>query len=236
MGIDVIIVEDDPMVLELHRQYINQVKGFKVVGQAADGKTGFNIISELRPQLVILDVYMPGDNGIDLLRRVRTEGLNTDVILVTAAHRTETIQQGMQYGAVDYIIKPFTFQRFKKSLKSYQQYIEQIRNNQQLTQTDIDCLKGVVSTESHLSSLEELKNSIPKGLDKATLESVLSIVKEQTGYFSASEISKLVGISRVTVRRYLNYLCDNGWLKGILSYGPVGRPLHKYIKDDSFSF
>jgi response regulator of citrate/malate metabolism len=141
----------------------------------------------------------------------------------------------MQCGVVDYIIKPFTFQRFKKALRSYQQYFERIRNSQQLCQKDIDCLKGTSLNENNPNSLDDLKENIPKGLDKATLELVLKSINLQTGYFTASEVSKLVGISRVTVRRYLNYLYGSGWLKGILSYGPVGRPLHKYIKDDPFS-
>ncbi len=235
MGIDIVIIEDDPMVLELHRQYISQVKGFRLVGQAANAADGYSIIRKINPQLVILDVYMPGDSGIELLRRVRAEGINIDVILVTAAHRSETIQQGMQCGVVDYIIKPFTFQRFKKALKSYQQYIDRIRNSQQLCQKDIDCLKGTSAKDSTPNSLEDLKENIPKGLDKVTLELVLTSINMQAGYFTASEISRLVGISRVTVRRYLNYLYTCGWLKGILSYGPVGRPLHKYIKDEPFS-
>lgn len=235
MGITITIVEDDPMVLELHRQYINQIKGYKLIGQAANAADGYEIIKKSRPQLVILDVYMPGESGIDLLRRIRAEGINIDVILVTAAHRADTIQQGMQCGVVDYIIKPFTFQRFKKALKNYQQYYDRLSNAQRLCQRDIDCLKGAVSGETVASCLDDLKDHIPKGLDKVTLESVLYTINDQSGYFTAGEISKLVGISRVTVRRYLNYLFDNGWLKGILSYGPVGRPLHKYIKNDSFS-
>lgn len=235
MAIDVVILEDDPMVLELHRQYITQMKGFRLVGQASDGETGFELIAQIKPQIVILDVYMPGLNGIDLLRRIRATGINTDVILVTAAHNSETIQQGIQYGAVDYIIKPFTFQRFKQALKNYQKYVFKIKNIQRMSQKDIDVLKGDTFSENIASCLEDLKDNIPKGLDKATLDSVLGIVERQSGYFSVADIAKLVGISRVTVRRYLNYLCDNGWLKGILSYGPVGRPLHKYMKDDAFS-
>jgi len=234
MGVDIVIVEDDPMVMELHRQYISQVKGFRLVGQAANAADGYDMIVNIKPQLVILDVYMPGESGIELLRRVRAEGINIDVILVTAAHYSETIQQGMQCGVVDYIIKPFTLQRFKKALKSYQQYIDRLNKTQQLCQKDIDCLKGAIPGESVPNSLNELKENIPKGLDKATLKAILMIINKQPDYFTTSEIAKLVGISRVTVRRYLNYLTDNGWLKGILSYGPVGRPLHKYTKDDLF--
>ncbi|WP_094603182.1 Transcriptional regulatory protein DcuR [Sporomusa silvacetica DSM 10669] len=234
MGVDIVIVEDDPMVMELHRQYISQVKGFRLVGQAANAADGYELIVSIKPQLVILDVYMPGESGIDLLRRVRAAEINIDVILVTAAHRSETIQQGMQCGVVDYIIKPFTLQRFKKALKCYQQYIERLNKTQQLCQKDIDCLRGTTPGESIPNSLAELKENIPKGLDKATLEAILTTINKQPDYFTTSEIARLVGVSRVTARRYLNYLTDNGWLKGILSYGPVGRPLHKYTKDDSF--
>lgn len=234
MGIDIVIVEDDPMVLELHRQYISQVKGFRLAGQAANAAEGYDLIVRAKPQLVILDIFMPGENGIDLLRRIRAEGINIDVILVTADHRSETIQQGMQCGVVDYIVKPFSIQRFKKALKNYLQYIERINHTQHLCQNDIDGLKGTAAEKSLPNSLEDLKDSIPKGLDKATLESVLTTIDKQPDYFTASEIAKLVGISRVTARRYLNYLYDNGWLKGVLSYGPVGRPLHKYSKDDAF--
>ncbi|HEY3423433.1 MAG TPA: response regulator [Negativicutes bacterium] len=220
--IEVVIVEDDPMVLELHRQYVCKMRAFRLIGDARNGKEGFQVISSLKPQLVILDIYMPEGDGIEILKKIRSLGINTDVILVTAAQNSEIIQQGMQYGVVDYIIKPFTFQRFKKALTDYCRYISKIKDNCKLTQADIDGLK-----KSSVTS-ETAQDSLPKGLDRNTLNMIVLRIRKLEGYFTVNEISEVAGISRVTVRRYVNYLHDNGWLKAILSYGPVGRPIHKY--------
>jgi len=223
--IQVMIVEDDPMVMELHRQFINKIKEFQLIGDAPDGKIGIQAISALKPQLVILDVYMPEIDGIEVLKEIRKLELNTDVILVTAAHNSEMIQLGVQYGAVDYIIKPFTFQRFKKAMLNYWKYINKIQEKNNLTQTDIDCLR-----EKAITSPNERK--LPKGLDNKTLDQVVCTIKKENGQFTVSDIAGVIGISSVTARRYLNFLHENGWLKSVLSYGPVGRPLHKYSVDD----
>ncbi len=219
--IQVVIVEDDPMVLELHRQFIGKIKQFQLVGDAKDGKEGIKVIANLKPQLAILDVYMPIIDGIEVLKEVRKLGINTDVILVTAAHNSEMIQLGMQYGAVDYIIKPFTFQRFKKAMLDYCKYINKITDSQNLTQEEIDHLRG-------RTVRVPVQRSLPKGLDNITLDQVVGIIKRKNEQFTVSDIAAAMGISCVTARRYLNFLHESGWLKSILSYGPVGRPLHKY--------
>lgn len=223
--IEVVIIEDDPMVLELHRQFVNKMRGFKLVGEAGNGKEGIEAILGLKPQLVILDIYMPEGDGIETIKKIRSKGINTDVILVTAAHNPETIQLCMQYGAVDYIIKPFTFQRFKKAMADYLRYIRKIKGSNKLTQEDIDALKGRVVNQSGTETL-------PKGLDQVTLDQIINIVKKRNGQFTVSEISEAMHVSCVTARRYLKFLHDEGWLTSELFYG-VGRPVHKYsIKGD----
>jgi response regulator of citrate/malate metabolism len=219
--IQVVIVEDDPMVLELHRQFINKIKEFQLIGDAQDGKAAIKTISLLKPQLVILDVYMPEADGIEVLKEIRKLELNIDVILVTAAHNSEMIQLAMQYGAVDYIVKPFTFQRFKKALLDYWKYIKKIKESNNLTQEEIDYIRERTSTAP-------VERNLPKGLDNRTLNQVVNTIKKRQGQFTVSDIAAVMGISCVTARRYLNFLHEDGWLKSVLSYGPVGRPLHKY--------
>lgn len=219
--ISVVIVEDDPMVLELHRQFVSKIKEFQLIGAAKDGKEGIEVIALLKPQLVILDVYMPEVDGIEVLKEVRRLGVNTDIMLVTAAHNSEMIQLGMQYGAVDYIIKPFTFQRFKKALLDYRKYINKIKDSNNLTQEEIDHLRGGPVRSG-------VERNLPKGLDHLTLSQVVSTIKKQQGHFTVQDIAHMMGISCVTARRYLNFLQQDGWLQSMLSYGPVGRPLHKY--------
>jgi response regulator of citrate/malate metabolism len=220
--IDVIIMEDDPMVQELHRQYVSKVKGYKLVGVAQNGEEGLQMINTLNPQLAIVDIYMPILNGLEVLRQSRKLGLNIDIILVTAAHDSEVIQQGIQYGAVDYIIKPFTFQRLRKALTSYSNYYSKIGTKAQLSQQEIDMLKANATANK-----QEI--SLPKGLQRTTLGVIVNLIKKKTAYFTANEISEETGISLVTVRKYLNFLYKSGWLKETLSYGTVGRPLQRFM-------
>lgn len=219
----IVIIEDDPMVLELHRQYIGKMPEYKLVGCAQSGEEGLKLLADQNPQLAIVDIYMPGINGLQLLKNIRSSGLNTDVILVTAAHDTESVQQGIQYGATDYIIKPFTYQRLRKSLLNYWRYYDKLQSSNRLSQKEVDMLKAGARSE------EAADDDLPKGLQYSTLELILKVLKEKEGYFSVLEVSEGLGISRVTVRRYVNYLKDIGWLKEMLSYGPVGRPSQKFM-------
>lgn len=217
--IGVVILEDDPMVLELHRQYIARVKNFGLIGCAADGAVGLKLIGRTRPHLAIVDIYMPGMNGLELLKNIRSQGWNTDVILVTAAHDSESVQQGIQYGAIDYIIKPFTFPRFKKALEHYRDYFTKLRTGgKPVSQQDIDTLKTDAGRQG----------ALPKGLQRTTLELIVELLRHTSGYFTAREISAALGISRITVKRYLNFLQAGGCLEETLVYGPVGRPQQKY--------
>ncbi|MDR3591280.1 MAG: response regulator [Negativicutes bacterium] len=222
--LNVVIIEDDPMVLELHRQYVGKMPEYRLAGCAASGEEGLQLVHDLKPQLAIVDIYMPGINGLQLLKNIRSSGLNTDVILVTAAHDTDSIQQGIQYGATDYIIKPFTYQRLRKSLLNYLRYYDKLHSNHRFSQKEVDMLKAGSNKEE-----EAYNNDLPKGLQQSTLDLILKALKEKDGYFSILEVSDGLGISRVTVRRYVNYLKEIGWLKEMLSYGPVGRPSQKFM-------
>ena len=221
--IGVVIVEDDPLVLELHRQYILRVKNFSLLGCARDGDEGLRLIRRQRPHLAIIDIYMPGISGLDLLKHIRKQGWNTDVILVTAAHDVESVQQGIQYGAADYIIKPFTFSRFKKALEHYRRYFNKLRGSDRpVSQNDIDRLKTN-------DGLTDTKGALPKGLQRTTLNHIVGLLRDTNGYFTARDLATALGISRVTVKRYLNFLQENGCLQETLTYGPVGRPLQRFL-------
>jgi len=222
--IGAVVLEDDPMVLELHRQYLSRVKDISFLGCAKDGDEGLKLIERVHPHLAIVDIYMPGLNGLELLKAIRAQGLNTDIILVTAAHDVDSVQQGIQYGAIDYIIKPFTFARFKKALDSYRQYFIKLRTSKRtMSQQEIDTLKS-----SSAGRVRE-NHHLPKGLQQNTLDLIVELIRDKSGYFTTREIAAALGISRVTVKRYLSFLQDNGCLKETLAYGPVGRPMQKFL-------
>ena len=219
----IIVIEDDPMVLELHKQFVLKMPEYTLVGCAANGEEGLTLIAEAQPELAIVDIYMPGVTGLQLLRQIRSSGLSTDVILVTAAHDTESIQQGIQYGAVDYVIKPFTYRRLRKSLLSYLQYYGKLHTCKRMSQKEVDLLKEITQDR------ESIGLDLPKGLQESTLNLILGLLEKMTGFTSVSELSQTLGISRVTIRRYVNYLKDTGFLQETLSYGPAGRPSQKFM-------
>ncbi|MEX2414537.1 MAG: response regulator [Paenibacillaceae bacterium] len=220
--IRVLLVEDDPMVQEVNREFIERVEAFKIVGIASDGIEGMAKIKELLPDLVILDIYMPQQNGIKTLQQIRQEELEVDVIMITAANDTRTIQNILHNGAIDYIIKPFKFERVKQALESYRSKKLKLEHDVTLSQVELDHLMFGKTKEAASVNL-------PKGLQESTLEQIMIYLTEQSLSRSAEEVSEGVGLARVTARRYLDYLEKIGKVSIDIQYGGIGRPINRYI-------
>ncbi|MDF2547772.1 MAG: two-component system response regulator [Anaerosolibacter sp.] len=217
--IHVLIVEDDPMVQEINRRFISKVKDFRVVGIANNGSEALKMVRELKPQLVLLDVFMAKMDGLTVLKEIRSIGANVDVILITADKTVDTIHDAIRYGVIDYIIKPFKFERFKEALLHYQKMRETLENKDNFQQQDLDRILHLKDDR-----IEEL----PKGLNQTTLDLVVDYLKNNKQFHTSMELSQDVGIARVTARRYLEYLTDKKVVQVELEYGSVGRPVHRY--------
>lgn len=224
--IDVVLVEDDPMVMEVNEGFIKKIGGFRICGKAKTGKKALEIIQELKPRLIILDIYLPDLNGINILREIRRQGIPTDIILITAAQDVTTVQAGLRFGVLDYIIKPFKFERIDAALKNYRLYSEQFKDRGELNQEDLDRLIKITPNQEHqfLRNREEL----PKGLREITLQQVYNFLKESPVGLSAEEVAVGAGLARVTARRYLEYLEKINRVLLETQYGSVGRPINKY--------
>ncbi|NLL18682.1 MAG: response regulator [Clostridia bacterium] len=218
--IGIVIVEDDPMVLEVNKQYIEAVGGFKILATADHAAEGLELVRRFRPQLLLLDIFLPDQKGIEVLQEMRRLDLPTDVILVTAARDVETIQQGFRYGIVDYIVKPFRFERIKSSLESYRDMYYQLQRKEALNQAEID--------DMGLGKVKIVEETLPKGLTETTLKQVMLFLLKGKQSYSAEEVASEVGLSRVTARRYLEYLEKTGKAELELQYGSVGRPVNRY--------
>lgn len=223
--IQVLLIEDDPMVQEVNRQFIERVKFFKVVGMANNGIEGMAKIKELQPDLVILDIFMPQQNGIKTLQQIRQAELKVDVIMITAANDTRTIQNILQNGAIDYIIKPFKFERVKQALENYRSIRLKLGLDTTISQTELDHL--IFGKSKNTSTID-----LPKGLQETTLEQIVSYLTAQSQSRSAEEVSEGVGLARVTARRYLDYLEKIGKVSIDIQYGGVGRPVNRYFLTD----
>jgi len=219
--IKLIIVEDDAMVLEVNRQFIEMLGEYLIIGSAKTGEEAKKLIIERKPQVVLLDFYLPDTDGLEVIKHVRESGIDTDFILVTAAKDVDTIQQVFRYGAIDYIIKPFRFERLKAALLRYCQMLNRIRINEELDQRDLD--NWTISQETAMN-----QDGLPKGLNELTMKQIMNYLFKASEPLSAGEVAKGTGLARVTVRRYLEHLEKTKRLKLDIQYGSVGRPINKY--------
>lgn len=224
--IQVLLIEDDPMVCEVNRQFIERVKGFKVIGTASNGLEGLEKIQELKPDLVFMDIFMPKQDGLLTLKEIREKALTVDVIAVTAANDVKTVQQVLSHGAFDYIMKPFQFERMKQALDNYSNYRSYVANNEEISQEELDKLLKVQKKANDPSSASEY---LPKGLNAFTLDKIIAFIGSQQTPVSAEEVAEGVGLARVTARRYLDFLEKQKQVKIVIEYGGVGRPVNRYI-------
>jgi two-component system response regulator DctR len=218
--IQVLIVDDDPMVLKVNRSYVEAVSGFKVVGTARNGNDALEAARRLRPDLVLLDVYMPDKDGLTMLREFRSQGIPSDVILVSAAHDTQSIQEAFRCGAHDYIIKPFSDERLQAALESYRSLKAKLLPGAELSQDQLDRMRRV--------AVQPMGDEPPKGLNDWTLAQVVGFLERSPEPPTTGEAAEGLGISRVTARRYLDYLVKVGRVRVEMQYGTPGRPLNRY--------
>lgn len=221
--IRILLVEDDPMVQEVNRLFIEKTDGFIVVGGAPNGEKARKLVDELKPDLVLLDIYMAVEDGLTTIKNLRDSQQNVDIIAVTAANDTETIRTLLRYGVVDYIVKPFTFERLEKALEKYRDMYIQLNKTDEFSQAKIDVLfkqKGEQQTTQ--------REKLPKGLQLPTLNQIVNYLKTIDRPQSAEEIGANVGLARVTVGRYLNYLESCQQVIVTLTYGTIGRPIQLY--------
>ncbi len=219
--IDVLVVDDDFMVARIHRGYVDRLEGFRVVGEAHTGTAALQAVAELKPHLVLLDVYLPDRSGLDVLRTLRAEpATNVDVIVITAARDVETVKAAMHGGVANYLVKPFTFATFADRLRRYADARKEMDLPGELAQDDVDRVFAVVRRPGAVV--------LPKGLSAATSALVVTVLKQADADLSAAETAERAGISRVSARRYLEHLRDTGQATQTLRYGSSGRPEHRF--------
>ncbi|GAA0123318.1 MAG: response regulator [Clostridium argentinense] len=227
--IDVLIVEDDPMVREINSMFLNKLEGFKLCGAVGRLEEAKLIIKGKNPQLVLLDIFLPNENGLEFIKWIRNNAICCDVVLITADRSSEAVQEAFRYGAIDYLIKPFTFDRFKEALYNYKNRIETFNKLSSVEQEVIDqyVLNNEYNNKNKISDERELE--LIKGLNIHTYNQIWNyIANNENQCFTAEELSENIGMARVTVRRYLEYMLKEGKLYIKLEYGKIGRPCHVY--------
>ncbi|WP_181958224.1 response regulator [Nonomuraea deserti] len=213
--IRVLVVDDDFMVARIHSGYVSRVPGFSVVSVAHNGAGALAAAAELRPDLVLLDIYLPDMSGLEVLKAID----DVDVLMISAARDVPTVKEAMRGGAVNYLIKPFTATALTERLRQYADTRRRITAiGPEARQDDVDRLFGTPMTAAPM----------PKGLSPATCALVADSLREAGRDLSATETAQLTGLSRVSARRYLEHLCAAGQAELRPRYGTAGRPEHRY--------
>ena len=217
----VLIVEDDPMVAMINEQFVSRHKDFVVAHKCNDGKSALEYLENNDVDLIILDVFMPYMDGFETLRQIRKKQIPVDVIMVTAANEREQLKEGLHLGVVDYLVKPFTFERFKVALDKFIAQVEALKDLDKVNQKNIDFLID--------KSRKKANKLYPKGIQEKTLQTIIEHLRENKNkWLTGDEIAEKVGLTGVTVRRYMTHLSETGMVIADMNYGTGGRPCMLY--------
>ena len=217
----ILIVEDDPMVAMINEQYIKKNKNFELVGKCSNGVAALEFLEHNEVDLLVLDVYMPQIDGFETLRRIRNKQITVDAIMVTAANDRSSLEEALRLGVVDYLVKPFTFDRFQIALEKYILQNSALKDFDTLNQKNIDHI--IDNTRKKTDDLH------PKGIQEKTVNLIMEYLKaNENVWFTGDDIAEKIGLTGVTVRRYMNYLTESGRVTGEVNYETGGRPCMKY--------
>lgn len=223
MTIRVLVVEDEAIAAQALAEYIGRLSDFALAGVVhSAGEAVRHLRQDPGVDLVLLDMNLPDVHGLELLHRIRLDGSRVDVIAVTAARDLEVVQRAVSQGVAQYLLKPFTFAAFRTKLEQYAAYRERLAASRpEVVQDEVDSLLGLLRSAGSASTL-------PKGMSAETLRLVTDRLRAADAPLSASEVAAAVGASRVTARRYLEHMADNGLADRHQRLGRSGRPEVEY--------
>jgi response regulator of citrate/malate metabolism len=222
--IRVLIVDDDFMVAKVHAGFVSALAGFEVVGTASTGSQALEDVVRLRPDLVLLDVYLPDMTGLDVLRRLRAGGWPADVIVISAARDVDSIRSALHGGVLHYLVKPFDRRTFEARMHDYVRLHGELAELEEAGQGDVDRMFGRARGGAQRAEVQT-----PKGITLETMELVREAL-EAAGPdgLSATECSARTGLARVSARRYLEQLVAAQQADVRQRYGTAGRPERRF--------
>jgi response regulator of citrate/malate metabolism len=215
--IRVLVVDDDFRVAQLHASYVRRVPGFEMVGLAHTAADAVRLAGELKPDLVLLDEYLPDAGGTSIIG-----SLDAAIILISAAEDAGAVRRAIARGAVNYILKPFPPHVLADRLQAFARFWAMLGQDAPLDQTSVDkALQAMRAGDSPTAAYR-------KGRSVVTGDSIGEVLRDADGAMTAVEVAEATGVSRATAQRYLADLARDGRVELSLRYGATGRPEHRY--------
>ena len=221
-----IIVEDDLMVCAILEKQLGRFSQLELCGNFRRCDDALTYLGK-EPDgadLVVLDYFMPGMNGIEFLAELRKINIDVQVIMITSADDYSVIRSAMCYGICDYVLKPFNGARLEKAVGKFETTMKLIKTTHVWTQDKVDTL---LSPHKHynVDAMSEGGVPNPGKINKTTLENVRTFMKHNAGRkMPLVEISEGLDLSTVTSRRYLKYMNSLGEVNITLDCKTGGRP------------
>lgn len=224
----VLIVEDDPMVRTINKGYLKKIDQTIEIVEANTIEAAKEILESRPINLILLDVYLGEGRGPDLLTWARASALDLEVVLITADNSYETVESVFRLGAIDYLIKPFSFERFSEAISKVKQKRSAFSEKVKVDQEDIDKMLSIRPKTVNEKTADQ-DHLAEKGINPMTYalvkEALINAGKKQT----AQDIARATNLARVTVRRYLEHMVSSDEVLEELNYGKVGRPNKYYL-------
>ena len=218
----VLVVEDEPIAAEAHTAYVDRVDGFEVAATVGTSQAALKTLQDKEIDVVLLDMNLPDRHGLDVVRAMRAAGHRADVIAVTSARDLEVVRAAVSLGVVQYLLKPFVFATLRERLLAYRAYRDQVTSGAEIgTQAEVD--------EVFAGARVAGEARLPKGMGEELLSKVTRLLRESETGRSASELGEALGVSRVTARRYAEYLCETRVAVRRSRYAGAGRPEVEYL-------
>ena len=209
----VLIIEDDPMVAMIHKEYFKKKELTNNLNHVTSLEAAKDYLKKNNVDLIVLDNYLTDGQGVEFLPELK----GYPIIMITAANDVQTVEAALSNGVVDYLVKPFTYERFSQAIDKVQDYVN-LLSKEKINQDLID---------NYLNSgrVEEEEDSLPKGLSRITLKKVIEAIQQQNTGFTTQQIAGILDISRITIRKYLNHLVNINVLSEDAEYYTSGRPV-----------
>jgi len=219
--LSVLVVEDEPVAAEAHTAYVERVPGFVVAATVGTSQAALQALQDRHVDVVLLDMNLPDRHGLEVIRAMRAGGHRAAVIALTSARDLDVVRAAVSLGVVQYVLKPFVFATLRERLLAYRAYREQVQGADQVgTQAEVDEVIGGLRAGA--------ETRLPKGMSEELLSRVSRALREADAGVSATEVGDVVGVSRVTARRYAEFLCESRLAVRRSRYTGSGRPEVEY--------
>ncbi|MGT3280427.1 two-component response regulator DpiA [Yersinia enterocolitica] len=219
--LNILVVEDETPLAEMYAEFIKQSSHCHEVWLAGNLQQARSMVARFHPDLILLDNYLPDGRGLQLLRELTLQGFSGGIIFVTAASDSETVAEAIRYGVFDYLIKPVAYERLEQSLARYNRRHQVLQDGTKVNQRQIDEMYNTYARG-------EQKVTLPLGIDQMTLDKIQTLFSDNADEYTAENVAQLLGLSRTTARRYLEFCATNQALQAEIIYGKVGRPQRIY--------